>query len=133
MKNRIVNFIGLAVLLTAGVVAASAAETLRLHEGQRKMVDNGRVSVTFLSVVEDSRCPINARCIRAGEAKIRIAVSRGRAAARTIELTTDSEGQAVTVYEHKFWIDDLTPRPGERNFGRRKTVSKVATLRVERV
>jgi hypothetical protein len=132
MKTKLSKFIGLAVLLTAGVIGSNAAETLRLHEGQRKTVDRGRVNVTFLSVLEDSRCPINARCIRAGEAKVRIAVSRHKAAARTIELTTDSKGQAVTVYGHKFWLEDMTPRPGERNFGRRKTVSRVVILRVEK-
>lgn len=107
------------VLTLSGL--AQNASTVQLSLGQQKFVMNGKLTVRFLSVVEDSRCPINARCVWAGNAKIRLSVAKGRVAARTIELNTGIEAQVVSLYGHDFKLEALAPHPGERS--RRKTAA----------
>ena len=56
--------------------------------GQRMALGHG-VSVVPLHVVEDSRCPINARCIQAGQLVVRVAIERpGGALEKTMTLGT---------------------------------------------
>lgn len=97
----------------AAIAPARTPDTLNLRLGQQKFVSNGKLTVKFLSVVEDSRCPINARCIWAGNAKIRVSVAKGRAAARIIELETRSGQDGVTMYGYRFTLANLSPHPGE--------------------
>lgn len=54
-----------AALLAPGVVAAAIGQTADLGGGLR---------VTPLQVLEDSRCPQNARCVWAGRLRLRVAV-----------------------------------------------------------
>lgn len=68
----------LAVLALAGCattrgtppVRAALNEEFRIAAGQTAQVEELRVR--FIRVTEDSRCPINARCIRAGAAKVEL-------------------------------------------------------------
>ncbi|PNY81115.1 hypothetical protein [Deinococcus koreensis] len=66
----------LALLTLLGVSFASAG-AVTLAPGQTGQL--GDRTVTVLSV-RDSRCPINARCIRAGELAASVLVGRGHAA-----------------------------------------------------
>jgi len=111
----------IATLLLSLSAFSQNASTVQLRLGQQKFVSNGKLTVRFLSLVEDSRCPINAHCIWAGNAKIRLSVAKGRASARTIELNTGMEPQVVSIYGHDFKLEALAPHPGERQ--RRKTAT----------
>ncbi|MFC3831413.1 MULTISPECIES: hypothetical protein [Deinococcus] len=63
------------LLLTLGCSSLAAAATVTLTPGQTGHL--GDQTVTLLRV-QDSRCPINARCIRAGELTATVLVRRGR-------------------------------------------------------
>lgn len=52
--------------------------------GQTVPVDGPRV--TPLQVLEDSRCPMNARCVWAGQVRLKVRIESGRGG--TLELTT---------------------------------------------
>ncbi len=85
----------------AAVIALSACATVpapapirgdglaRLGEATRV----GALVVTPLAVVEDSRCPINARCVWAGRAIVRTAVA-GPSWRETLNLTL---GERITM------------------------------------
>jgi hypothetical protein len=85
-----------AALAEAGVVAAGIGETADLGGGLR---------VRPLEVLEDSRCPQNARCIWAGRLRLRVAVD----GAGEFEI---SAGEAIIETEKgAFQIVAVSPGP----------------------
>jgi len=125
MKSTI--FTLAAVTILAGIAMAKGPESLKLGIGESKAAAGGKVTVKFLEVVDDSRCPVNARCVWAGNAKIKLAVSIGKAAPRTVELNSGLEPKFVTVGGYEIRFVDLSPYPGEK-----KAFPKIATVTIEK-
>lgn len=71
--------------------------------GQTVFVDGPHV--TPLKVIEDSRCPINARCVWAGRVVLRVKVTGG-AWQRTIDLTM---GEPVQVADGGLTLVSAAP------------------------
>ena len=71
--KRLFPLLLLPLAACATLPAPTSGPTAALH--QQAFVDG--LKVTPLSVVEDSRCPINARCVWAGRIIVRVAVSGG--------------------------------------------------------
>ena len=118
------------VLLATGIGYArqESGETLNIQLGRERVIAGSRVKIKFLSIVEDSRCPINARCIWAGTAKVRVAVSKGRAAASVVELELGSEPLSATVYGYRLSLVDLRPQKGDP----RPILKKTAAIFISR-
>lgn len=110
MKIFILTIIAIFGITT--IAPAKAHETLNVRIGQTKTADHGKIKVKFISVLEDSRCPMNAECIWAGNARIKIAVSKGRGVSKIIELNTGVEPKLVTVYGYELSLQNLTPQKG---------------------
>ena len=72
-RRLLVAMLSLVGCTTPAPVDAQGTTWLRL--GQTATVDGPRV--TPLSVLEDSRCPINARCVWAGRVRLSIRVTLG--------------------------------------------------------
>ncbi|MEQ1605903.1 MAG: hypothetical protein ABL999_13650 [Pyrinomonadaceae bacterium] len=96
-----------------GISWARAPESVKVQVGHSKTADRGRVSIKFISVLEDSRCPMNARCVWAGNAKIKLAVSVGRRRAEIVELNSTLQPQTVTVHGYRLSLQDLNPQKGQ--------------------
>jgi hypothetical protein len=79
------------------VVEAAYGERFDLGLGERADVAGFRVA--FTRVVEDSRCPEDARCVQAGSA--------------TLTLHTDREPRRAAVMGHALRLVELRPRPKE--------------------
>ncbi|MEO6654770.1 MAG: hypothetical protein ABIO36_01670 [Pyrinomonadaceae bacterium] len=121
----------LTIIAIFGITAVSAAqriETLTLRVGQQKTADRGKIKIKLISVIEDSRCPINARCIWAGNAKIKISISKGRSAAKTYELNTGLDPHSINVDGYEIKFVDLTPYPGEPTKSDRMTTVAIPTI-----
>ncbi len=90
---------------------AGVGETFSVKVGESVAVTGAGLSVTFTSLVSDSRCPSGVQCIQAGNAVITVTVTRpgsapvkltldtggpvsARAGNRSVELVTLSRGQA---------------------------------------
>ncbi len=106
----------LILILAISILAATAgiakdSDTISVRLGHSKAIDGGKITIKFLKIVEDSRCPMNARCIWAGNAKIRLSMTKGRSF-RSVELNTGTGVKTVTAYGYTFEIEDLTPWPG---------------------
>lgn len=104
------------LLLVVGVTIAGtprASETLKITEGQKKTADRGRLTIKFVGVLEDSRCPPNAQCVWAGNAKVKLAVSKGKAAPKFIELNTGVAPHAMKVYGYEIKLTGLTEKVPE--------------------
>ena len=129
MKIFILTIIAIFGITT--IAPAKAQETLNVRIGQTKTADHGKIKIKFISVLDDSRCPMNARCIWAGNAKIKIEVSKRRGVSKIVELNTGVEPKLVTVYGYELSLQDLTPQKGApANWARRH---KTATISVQKI
>jgi hypothetical protein len=70
--------------------------------GQTIGVDGPRI--TPLEVLEDSRCPMNARCVWAGQLRLRVRIESGRGG--TIELTS---GKPASVADGTLELVEVRP------------------------
>lgn len=56
----------------ATIIVSGQTSVVELHYGD-VLVEND-IEIEFLKVISDSRCPKNVQCIRAGEAKVLVAI-----------------------------------------------------------
>lgn len=70
----------------------------------------GGPAVTFAQVLEDSRCPIDAVCIQAGRATVRLAVEHG-GIREEVRLSTREGAVADTVGRYELRLVALLPAP----------------------
>lgn len=106
MKKMIVVVAMLSVMALG--VFGKGTQELQMKPGEQRSADRGCITVKFVSVVEDSRCPMNARCIWAGNAKIKIVVSKGKMAPKFVELNTGLEPNSVKLYGYTITLEGLT-------------------------
>lgn len=120
---------GLLLMLAFGSVDAAGAvrraDTLKVQVNHEKRFPKSKLSVRFVELVEDSRCPADVQCIWAGNAKIKIRVSKS---GRSHDLTLDTNGpnQSVTAEGYAIKLVGLTPVP--RSNVRISRFGYVATL-----
>ena len=108
-----------AVLIACAVSAGCAGNTnapsgmlpltTTLQVGERTTVSG--LTVTFVSVSEDSRCPIDANCVRAGDATLRFDLSVNN---RTTRYELRSERPETRVAAHEGFlleVQSLMPYP----------------------
>ncbi len=92
-------------------VNAQRTEKLRVQINQEKRFAKSRLAVRFVELVEDSRCPTDTNCVWAGNARIKIRVSKN---GRSEEITLDTNGPkqyATTADGHSIKLVSLTPSP----------------------
>lgn len=129
MKKVLTIFIAIIALTAAA--SAKTTENISLHIGGQKTAANGKVTVKFVSVIEDSRCPANAKCVWAGNAKIKISVKSGRRAAKMFELNSTLSPKSITFDGYKIAFVELNPIPGIDK--RPRLMRPVATISVTKL
>lgn len=99
--------------------AAVAVKAVRLNKdftlskGQRVTLRGTRVSIKFVAVESDSRCPKGVNCVWAGNAAVQVQVSAGRRS-KTLTLNTGPGGAFVSEIEYQGYqikLVDLRPYP----------------------
>lgn len=93
----------------AGASVALPA-TVTLAVGESVLVDSVDVELTFSSVTEDSRCPVDVTCVWAGRAVVALAISEPAGGASTIELEV---GQWRETEGLRLAATALDPQPRE--------------------
>lgn len=114
----------LAALLTLSACAtagrdAPLADGSDVALGQRAYVDGPLVQP--VAVLEDSRCPMNARCIWAGRVKVEMVWIRGNGDKQPFEATL---GEPVQLADGQFTLESVRPekrtdatiKPGDYRF-----------------
>ncbi len=91
--------------------SAQATQKVSVLINKQKTVVKNKLAIKFASLVEDSRCPRDAQCIQAGNARITIEVSGGKNAAQTFEINTDDQPQTVSYGGYNIKLIDLNPKP----------------------
>lgn len=112
MKKFII--ITLITLLMAMATLAKEPETFSVELCEQKVTTTGKITVKFLEVLEDSRCPPHVTCIWAGNAKIKISVKKGRRAAKTFELNSTLDPKTIVFEGYDITFVDLRMIPGEQ-------------------
>ena len=97
------------------VLLLTVAATLELGVGDTSRVPDTQVSVTFVRVIEDSRCPKGVQCVWEGDATIEVRVTSGGSDPETVQLHLNARtaGDVVAKGLH-LTLQRLDPYPGER-------------------
>lgn len=104
------------LILVLGFVAVDAAgayrksESLRVQVNKEKRFAQSKLTVKFVELLEDSRCPVDTNCIWAGQARIKVRVSKG---GRSHDLTLSTMGptQSVNVEGYAIKLVGVSPVP----------------------
>jgi hypothetical protein len=114
-------------------VAINAEFTLR--RGEMASVDGGNLLVTFLAVIEDSRCAADVVCVWQGDAAMTFRIERPHAAAPVIgidTLHTALQPKAATRAGFRVEVRGLQPypyssdEPGSRDYRVSLAVTRAA-------
>jgi hypothetical protein len=102
-------------ILFGGTVFAKAPRTesvkVQIHK-ETKLV-RSKLSIKFVELVDDSRCPTGVQCIWAGNGKIRVSIKRASGAAKIFEMDTNGPNNSVLYAGYKITLTGLTPHPAE--------------------
>jgi hypothetical protein len=80
-----------------------------LAAGQSGVLDDEELSVTFVRVLDDTRCPIDAMCVWAGDATMAVYARKVGKAAETLDLTLQGNAQGVVYEGFGFHAQHLLP------------------------
>ena len=103
-----VLFLSFIILLTCTFVPAQSPEQVVVKNGERKVARTGRITIKFLELIEDSRCPTDINCVWAGIARIKVELARNGKTS-VVELNTQNE-KTAKFQGHIITLKDLQPR-----------------------
>lgn len=86
-------------------------EQFKLQVNEQKTITKDKLTIKFISVVEDSRCPEGVKCVWAGNAKVQLKLKKKNGAWETFELNTNLEKREIKVSGYAIKIVELTPTP----------------------
>lgn len=107
-------FLTLILALVFGSVLpaqAQTAEQLSLRVNKQKKLSRSRLTIKFVSLVEDSRCAEGTQCVWAGNAKIKVLVTTSRGESKTFEMNTNMGARGDSLGGYAIMLDSLTPTP----------------------
>ena len=113
MKTLIFALVSMLILGGAVFAKASKTESVKIQINKEKKLVQSKLTIKFLELVEDSRCPTGVQCIWAGNGKIKVSVKRGTAAAKVFEMDTNGPNNTISHGGYKVTLKDLTPHPAE--------------------
>ena len=87
---------------------APAAESFELRPGEKATVADGELVVSFVGVLEDSRCPKGEQCIQAG--RVRLSFEATRRGGQPVRFVLDSSRESDAGVEG-FQIDLVSVQP----------------------
>ncbi|WP_338425542.1 hypothetical protein [Sphingopyxis kveilinensis] len=95
-----------ALLLSACATTADAPlpDGSNVALGQKAYVDGPIVEP--VAIVEDSRCPMNARCVWAGRARVKMLWHRGNGEKQTFDVTL---GEPTPLADGQFTLESVRP------------------------
>ena len=96
---------------TGPVPGTDENQQVEIPVGQTRTFDEERLAVGFGTVMEDSRCPAGAQCVRAGNAIVGLVLQERGEATRTVELNTAEGKRRVSHEGYVIEVVDLQPLP----------------------
>ena len=114
MMTRPVPALLLCCLAGCGSPASTAPVMLELDvegtlsAGATAPVKGTDLQVTFVGVIEDSRCPTDTTCVWAGEVNVKLSMKLGNQAAVESEVL---EGRATLLEPYRLTVTRVLPEP----------------------
>jgi hypothetical protein len=110
-----VLLIGLAIpgVPYSGKKKAPLGNEFRIGVGDKAVIGKEKLTVSFVSVLEDSRCPRGVNCVWQGNAKISIEIKVKGEKPATVDLNTTLVPREADSQGYRISLVDLTPQPGE--------------------
>ena len=88
-----------------------AAREITLRMGEEKQVEGSVLWLAFGAVVEDSRCPIDAMCVWAGNAMVELGIHAGMGPTYPVRLNTTLEPRSAVWNGVRLTLLVLQPAP----------------------
>ncbi|MEO7540257.1 MAG: hypothetical protein ABIV21_09525 [Pyrinomonadaceae bacterium] len=107
---RLISLTLLLLFVFGMTVSSQTPETIVVKAGQQKKARTSRLTVKFMSVTEDSRCPVGTNCVWAGNARIKVRIT-GERGAKTFEFNTTMGPKGDIMEGWSIMLDTLTPLP----------------------
>lgn len=101
---------GVAALDQPSSSLTSLPTEITLRYGEERLIDD-LLRVSFLEVLEDSRCPVDVTCVWAGNARARIGISMGMGPTFPLELNSTLEPTTVDWSGVRVTLLGVMPEP----------------------
>ena len=100
------------VVTVSGATAAQAQKnpTVSVRVNRQKSIPRTNLTISFVSLVEDSRCPEGTRCVWAGNARIQVRISDARGKSETFEMNTNMGAKGASFNGYAVNLVNLEPR-----------------------
>lgn len=108
--------------------AVKIGEQFDVQFNHTALIQEINTSITFQSVLQDSRCPKGVQCIAAGNAKIEILVREGQKEPVSIQLNTADGAGEAQFGNYLIQLVDLKPYPSANQ--QSKSEEYIATFHV---
>jgi hypothetical protein len=95
-----------------GVQDKTAQNQIVINYGRQVAAAKENLTLKFVVILEDSRCPEGVQCIWAGNARIELAVTRAGEDTTSLELNTNDRYPVEAQYlDYTITLIDLKPYP----------------------
>ena len=111
MKTLFLTLILTLVFGSVLTVEAKDDAPVRVRVGKQKKFSRSKITIKFVSLIEDSRCPEGVNCVWAGNAKIKVQISEGKDAGETFEMNTNLGAKGASFRGYAVNLVSLTPFP----------------------
>ena len=110
-------------------ISASLGQAFDIKVGQKASISFQQLTLKFLSVSEDSRCPQGTICMWEGNGKVNIEVTATGQTSHVVELNTAMSLESEATYRtYKISLLDLQPYPSAESTIQQSEY--IATVRV---
>ena len=113
--------------ITTGIQVQTGRE-FEIAAGQEAQVQGTAVTVRFVGVGEDSRCPVDVQCVWAGDAVVRLTFAASGAPSAEAALHTTLDPKSASFEGYSVRLTGLRPAP--RSGTTIPPASYVATLEI---
>lgn len=86
-------------------------QEFELKINQEATIEGEGLAVAFESVLQDGRCPEGVTCVWAGNAKIKIRLSKQNQTPGAVELNTGVKPKSSSFLDYEIKLVALNPRP----------------------
>lgn len=92
-------------------VSARVDSPFTLRVGQEATFEDIDLSVRFVGISEDSRCPLDVTCVWAGDARVDLLLRQSGTSEEILNLHTNLEPRRWVVGRYQIMLEELSPLP----------------------
>ncbi len=115
---------------SSGTKVVAIDQDFGLSQGETAAIDGGALTVNFVKVAEDSRCPTGVQCVWAGNGAASLTIAPSGASKFSVTLNTMLTPRTATASSYSVSLVGLEPYPKQGSTI--PAASYIATLRITR-